>query len=225
MTRSIFGWFCVAVLFGAASGRADIIVQYDLDGEPGDQEFSAPATENAGISGLNMARGPGISPSSAGDSFSSNGWDDIASDEFMSFGFSVDPLSLASLENLQITTRSSNTGPGNLGLFHSGDGFTTSLHTFTQSGSDFLDSTVDLSSLSNLTGTQEFRIYALNDTSANGGTISAAGTFRIANFDEGGGAGGVTFNGTVSAVPEPSSFSVFGLAVLGGLTLRRRRDR
>ncbi|MFA5982467.1 MAG: hypothetical protein WC782_00460 [Methylococcaceae bacterium] len=104
-----------------------------------------------------------------------------------SFGFTVDSGFSVNLDQLVIGTRSSNTDPGTLGLFYSGDSFATSLFNFTQApGSNLVNSIIDLSALTDLTGAVEFRIFQIGNNAANGGSTSTNGTFRVADYFVGG---------------------------------------
>lgn len=206
----------VAGLTTAAS--AEVITSYTLFGTPGNQAFQAPGTVAANVAGLNLTRGPGLTASAANNSFSSSGWSADASQDYYSFGFTVDAGFSVVLDNLWIGTRSSNTGPGFMGLFVSTDGFANSVFTFVQVGTDFTNSIVDLSGLGALSGTVEFRIAALNNVAANGGTIASGGTFRVGDHFADGVFSEMRFEGTV--IPAPGAMALLGL---GGLVATRRR--
>jgi hypothetical protein len=208
-------------LAGAAS--ATTVVEWDLQGTPGNQVTTAGAAGQAGVSALDLARGAGLSATAAANAFSSAGWTGQATD-FYSFGFSVADGFFAQLDALYIGTRSSGTGPGTLGLYWSGDTFAAPLTTFTQSGTAFLNSVVDLSALPALTGTVEFRLVQIGTGSAGGGTTSAAGTFRTTGYFEGGNFDrNMQFTGTVSAIPEPGTWALLlaGVATVGFVARRR----
>jgi hypothetical protein len=222
MFRSLVVAFIVVCL--SSTVRAEVIVDWDLDGASGDQATQAPNSSAANVTGSDISRGIDLGASGAVNSFSSSGWnsDPAASPdldtEYISLGFSVDPGYQVALDDLVIATRSSNTGPGTLGLYYSGDNFATTLFTFDQVDDNTLESTVNLG-LNGLTGPIEFRFIEIGNTQADGGgATSSAGTFRLA---ESGGAN-ITFNGLVSAVPEPSSVTVW---LLSGLVFLRRRHR
>jgi hypothetical protein len=206
-----------------ANLSADLIVSWNLHGEPGDQISTTAAFSASNVIGNVVARGAGLNAVAASNSINSSGWNTLDSDDYFSFGFTVDPGYRVNLDQLLITTRSSNTGPGTLVLRYGGDGFTDDLTTFTQQGTDFLDSTVDLTALTNLTGDVEFRLFSASTTSADGGTVGSAGTFRITNY-QGEENGSFRFTGTVEAIPEPSSLALLSVLGVGasGLWLRRR---
>jgi endonuclease/exonuclease/phosphatase family metal-dependent hydrolase len=156
------------------------LVNWNFAGEPGNQAFTAGTNLVTGVLPVNFARGEGINPASAANSISSNGWN-AGDDRFFTFGFQVAPGKLVDLTALQIGTRSSGTGPRDMALRYSGDGFSTNLATWTSQDA-FLNQTIDLSGLTNLSGHVEFRIVSLSDVSANGGTVASGGTFRVTNF-------------------------------------------
>lgn len=209
----------LVAIAGAASAGTETIAAWDMFGQPGDQAFTAATSSAANVTGDNMARGAGLAGNAGANSLNSNGWDGLDADDYVTFGFTVGAGFSVDLESLIIGTRSSNSGPGDLGLFYSGDGFSSSLFTFTQSGTNFLNSVVDLSGLTGLTGAVEFRIAALSDTRADGGTgISSQGTFRVVDFFDNGDFIDTQFTGTV--VPTPGAIALFGAA---GLAAARRR--
>jgi hypothetical protein len=152
---------------------------------------------------------------------SSSGWD---VGDYYSFGFSVDNGYFSDLTELQIGTRSSNTGPGFLELYYSGDGFTNSLGQIAHQGTSFSNTVFDLSGLTGLTGVVEFRLRMDSTVNANGGTVAATGTNRITNyFFDNVDTGGFRVLGTVSAIPEPSALLLVG-SIIGAGALRRRRS-
>jgi endonuclease/exonuclease/phosphatase family metal-dependent hydrolase len=172
------------------------ILNYNFAGQPGNQAFTVPNFVSDGLAGLNFTRGSGINPASANNSISSNGWNE-GENRFFSFGFTVAPGKLVDLSQLQIGTNASGTGPRDMALVYSGDNFTTPIATWTQPAAQFLNQTIDLSGLQNLSGTVEFRIVITSGISANNGTIGSGGTFRVTNYFEGGDTGGTRLIGIV----------------------------
>lgn len=223
----------VLALSVSASAQAATVVEWDLLGSPGNQATQAATSSATGITGGDIARGAGLGTSAATNAFSSAGWEGTdsgaAGNEYMSFGFSVAAGYELDLESLYIGTRSSGTAPGTLGLFWSGDNYATSLYTFTQNNTAYLNSVVDLSALSNLTGAVEFRLYEVGNTQADGsGATAGTGTFRLTAYFSGNPSvfdRNMQFTGTVAApVPEADSYALI-LAGLGlvGLLARRRK--
>lgn len=206
----------VFVFVWSVTTQAEIITDWDLDGASGNELTIAANSSAVNVTGNALTRGAGINPSNAGNTFSSRDWDEGTSDEFFSFGFTVSDGFAVDLTNLMITIRSSNKGPDDLGLFHSGDSFAASLFTFDQPGTNDNSQVIDLTALSGLTGNVEFRILALNNSSADGGTITAGGTLRITDT--------FAFNGSINPVPEPQTYAMLlaGLALIG-LSIRAKR--
>lgn len=198
--------------------QSAIISEWNLTGEPGNSSFVAATNSAVNIIGMNLTRGSGLTPRTTTNSFNSGSWHNADPDEYLSFGFSVADGFAVDLTELAIALRSSNSGPGFLGLFYSGDNFSNSLATFTQSGDSVNEQLVDLSVLNGLMGNIEFRIQVTDNTSASGGTIGSLGTLRI---DEPAGSN-MLFNGTITAVPEPQSYVMFlaGLGLLGWASRR-----
>ncbi|MDX2147499.1 MAG: hypothetical protein SFZ23_08240 [Planctomycetota bacterium] len=204
----------------AAAANAQTVASWVLLGQPGNQP-SVAGVGSANVTANPLARGAGLAGNSGSNSLNTSGWADLGANDFISLGFTVAAGYQTDLSQLYIGTRSSGTGPGFLGLFYSGDGFSTNLFSFIQPDSTFVNSVIDLSALPNLTGNVEFRLRALNNTSANGGAISANGTFRVtAYFVNGQFDRDTQFTGTTTLIPAPGAVALMGL---GGLVAGRRR--
>lgn len=206
----------IAALAGAATGQ---IAQWDLQGAPGNQAFTV-GSATANVTALNLTRGAGLTASAAANSISSAGWTQEATDYF-AFGFTVDSGFSVNLASLFIGTRSSNTAPATLRLAYSVDNYASTLFTFDQTpGANFVNSQINLSSLTGLTGTVEFRIYQVGTAAAAGGASASTGTVRLTGFFQNGVFDrNLQFTGTV--IPTPGAVALAGIAGLVGL--RRRR--
>lgn len=230
MLRKVCALAAVAAALACGSAQADTLTAWVLLGEPGDQVSTKadPLQTAANITGSSLTRGAGLTGSAGANSFSSTGWNGTDAGDYFEFGFTVAPGYTVDLDELYIGTRSSNTGPGTLGLYTSLDGYTTPVATFTQNFTDFLNSAVDLSALTGITGTFTARLYEIGDTQADGvGATAGTGTFRTtAYFVDGSFDRDVQFTGSVAAIPEPSSLLLLGLGGLGAtLFVARRRKR
>lgn len=204
----------------AGTASADVITSYVNFGQPGNQASSPVGTVAANVTALPLTRGAGITPTAAGNSLSGSGWDTLDATDYITFGFTVDAGFSVDLDTLWFGSRSSGTGPANLAVFYSVDGFTNPVYSFTQVGTAFTNNIADVSALTGLTGSVEFRILALNNLNAGGtGVISSGGTFRVGDHLDGAGVF-TEFRFEGSVVPAPASAALLGL---GGLLAARRR--
>jgi hypothetical protein len=202
------------------------LAYWDTLAAPGNQAFTAGAG-SANVTAENLIRGPGLTPSGAANSFSASGWN---AGEYFSLGFTVASGYKVSLDRMYLGSRSSGTGPGTMALYYSGDGFSSALATFNQApGGNFVNSIVDLTALTNLVGTVEFRIGMVAGAAANGGSVASAGTFRVGGYFENGlFERDLQFTGLTEAiggvVPLPAAAWLM-LAGLGALAATARRRK
>ena len=177
------------------------------------------------IDSANLTLGAGITASSAADTFGGSGFNStalasaITGDQYLSFtispttGYAVSFTSLSLLSGVSTATTS----------FHgevlsSATGFDSgaSLYSYSFSSTSAPLQSITLSGVSalqNVTGPVEFRIYGWRDT---GGTS----TFRLRSLT----GSDLVLNGTVSAVPEPSTYAaILGALTLAGVAMHRRR--
>ena len=212
----------------ATSAHGELIAGWNLALCPDGAQTYAATAAAGGVTGMTMTRGAGLGVAFATQgNFNAWGWNQEATD-YLSFGFTVANGSSVNLSTLQIGTRSEGGAPGVLALRSSVDGFGSDLFIFNQAATDggvwgpgagFIFSVIDLSALTNLTGTVEFRIYQVGNTAANGGTPDPNRHFRLTNYFLGGvDQGDMSFSGTV--IPAPGALALLGL---GGLVGGRRR--
>jgi hypothetical protein len=208
----------VAAALAASASASVTLSQWDLLGAPGSQASTA-GLGSVNVTAANLARGAGLTGSGAANSISASGWTGETTDYF-SFGFTIASGFSANLDSLYLGSRSSGTGPGTVGIFSSLDGYSTAIATINQApGGNFVNSIINLSSLGTVSGTVEFRVYAIGTGSAGGGTTGSAGTFRLsAYFANGGFDRNLQITGDV--IPTPGSLALLGLA---GLAANRRR--
>ena len=224
---------CLVVLLLACGTNArGAIVVYDFSGQAGNQVVTVASDHHASVIPIDVARGGGLSLASGANSLNSAHWHDLAANDYIRFGLTVAPGFKARLTELKFTSRSSNAGPGTLALRSSNDGFITNLKSWNQFNSGDAHVSVDLSSLGDIEGTSEFRIFSASNVSASGGTVGSSGTWRLGTTSAPGVSNLLTINGdltTLAAVPEPSSWLlVSALATAGACTraarpLRKRR--
>lgn len=231
-TMNTFSRLILAATVLGSTASAATVVSWNLTGAAGNEASIAGTSASPFVTALDITRGAGITASSAAGSLSSAGWESPVtanpadSTEYFSFGFNVQAGASLSLTSLLIGTRSSNTGPGTIGLYYSGDLFSSPLFTIPQSNGAYVSSTINLSSLTGLTGPVEFRLIEIGNIQSDGtGNTESGGTFRITEYDPFLNSTDVQFTGTVSqisTVPEPGSVFAIGLLLAAGGAIRRR---
>ena len=158
------------------------------------------------------------------NSFNSSNWNITASlstnDFYITFTVSAAAGYQLNMTSLDYAMNGSNTAPGTDQWGFSTDGGATwtmedpfhvhNPQVSSVSNWDFAD--VSATSV-------QFRFWAYGTTSISGGTSSIGGTTRINNIS----GNDLVLNGTVSAIPEPSTLSLIGLGIVGMLAFSRRR--
>lgn len=187
--------------------RAQELVRYNFQGTPGDHVSTMAEFEDPSVNALPFERSALLTPFVGANSINASNW---TVGQYYSFGFAVAPGFQVDLTSLEIGSRSSNTGPRFFELYCSVDNFTTSLATIEHVGTAFSNTIVDLSSLSGLTGTIEFRYRVDADIRAADPPadpplgIASGGTARVTNYFIPGppntDSGGVRINGVSSPV-------------------------
>jgi hypothetical protein len=210
----------LAILIATAS-YATTIASWDMLGEPGDQPFTA-GVSSPNVTANDMVRGSGLIPNAGSNSLNSRGWASISADDYVEFGFDVGSGFFVSLDDLIIATRSSNTGPGTVGIFTSLDGFTIPIATLIQPGEVFVDSVIDLSALGPVMGSFSVRLLEIGNTQADGvGNTADGGTFRVVDFLGSAGFVDTQFTGTLQ-VPAPPTLSLLAAGFIAAVFWRRR---
>jgi len=201
----------LAVLALAVASQADLIASWDFNGFAGD-EASANGTMDANMQTSTLTRGGGLVASANSGRFNANSYtigatldNAIANSDYFTLTLQANATYQFSLDNVVLNFQFSSTGPANWAIFSSVAGFASSgdaIQTWTGISNNS-QQTADLSGVSGLqsaSGPIEFRVYGYGATSS-GGT----GGFEGSGND-------IAFNGSVSAVPEPT---VVGLLALG----------
>jgi hypothetical protein len=216
---------CCLVLIACLEARAQIAA-WEIAGTSAATSNPKPASAlDSFIDGASLTLGSGITASSATDTFGGSGFNStslasaITGNQYLSFtltpssGYAVSLTSLSLLSGVSTATTSFH---GEVLSSATGFNSAASLHSYSFSSTTAPLQSITLSGVSalqNVTGPVEFRIYGWRDT---GGTS----TFRLRSLT----GNDLVLNGTVSAVPEPSTYAaIIGALTLAGVILQRRR--
>ncbi len=177
------------------------LVSYDPTGQPGDQASQAATpgiNGGANITFSSLTRGS-VSANAGSNSFNSNFWSlgsTFASaqtgNDYIEFTITPSGGFQFSIATFRIRNRRSTTGPSNVSLRSSLDGFSTDVRAWSPTTADATE-TFTPSGLTNVTSAVTFRIFGWNAT-------SDAGTFRIVSS---GGVLGLEIDGTVTPAGPP----------------------
>lgn len=219
-------------LFLALCPRAQAqIVAWEISGSNASTASPlAAATRAAGVASAQLSLGSGVSASSANDTFGASGFnslslaDAITANQYLRITIAPEAGQAISFTSLSFLTGLSSVpsaGDFHGALLSGATGFTAAdaLHTYAFNTTTAPLQTATLSGeagLQGLTTATEFRLYGWRDT-------SGTSTFRfrsLTGYD-------VAIQGTISAVPEPSTYALIaGTTTLAGVLLfRRRRPR
>ncbi|MBI5380403.1 MAG: PEP-CTERM sorting domain-containing protein [Opitutae bacterium] len=215
-------------------GRAQtVLLGWDVNGTSEDALTLTATTRasqisSSGASGI-LSRGsgaalPGVPSSNA---FGASGFTAtsltgaMSGNDYFSFSITVNDGYSLSLTSISMKMSDTTNGPTSAALFSSVGGFSSTssaIQTWSLTGNASNDQTITLSSgaFTNLTGTVEFRLYGY------GGDTGTTDKLRFRNL-----AGNdLALCGTLSAVPEPSTYAALtGAAVFAVTAWRRRRQR
>ncbi|HMP90714.1 MAG TPA: PEP-CTERM sorting domain-containing protein [Kiritimatiellia bacterium] len=214
---------CLGLFVSVGIARADLLVGWNVGGLHGTNENLSANTIADDIASAVLSRGPGIAPSAATNSFLSNSWtmpagstisDAILSNDYFSITITAEAGFTLNVTNLSWFVNRSATGPSNLTLRSSADGFATDLATWLRSGTSAgeIGTPLAISGVNSI----EFRIYGA-------GATAAAGSLRVA---DGGNIGdtGIDLGVFGSVVPEPGTILLMGAGLIA-LTASRRKIR
>ena len=165
----------------------------------------------ANVTATGIGRGSGITGRNSNNRYNASSWSTalaIDLNDYFTFGFSPDSGFAITLAEFAFVGEASSEGPKSFAFRSSIDGFSSDIGTVDSTGASISLATPQFESLSSAV---EFRLYGWN-------AVSGGGTFSVNDF---------SFNGSVTAVPEPSSMALVAL-MGGGATVwgwrKRRRE-
>jgi hypothetical protein len=222
-----------AMLVTCSRTAQAVLVTWNTFGNAGTETTEPSVFVDPGLVGpVNLTLGAGVTPAANGNRFGGSAWFDtgdsspptlaqsIAGNDYIEFiitpavNFAFTPTSFDFIWDRSAT------GPDNVTLRSSADGFAADLGSALNMAS-LSSNSITITGLTNIAIATTFRLYGWDV--ASGGTAGAAGT---AGFDTGANAVNVTLQGFTTAIPEASSFLFGGLACCAaGATLAVRRLR
>jgi hypothetical protein len=229
---ALIGTVALGLLAVPNAASAATLLQYNFNGNAGNEAFEPASFVASNLSGLNFTRGSGLNTPTGSNSINSSGFGNYASNpnDYLTFGLRALTGYTATINQLVFSSRSSGTGPRDLSVLAAVNGGAfQQVATFAQTNDSVANR---LLSFAPLTSVSEviFRIVTTSNRSANNGTLASGGTFRIQNY-AGAPASPFSINGDVvpdaiAAVPEPASWAMMigGFGLIGGM-MRRRLTR
>jgi hypothetical protein len=197
---------------------AAVVLAWDFNGNTGSEATVNATTNNLSPTLVAVSRGSGLNGNNYSNSFNSNDFEvggiilgAATNGDFLQFNFTVPTNTVLSLSGIDVNFRRSGTGPNNfLWQYSVGSGFNDigSVLSFTNTATNGVaQPTINLSGIGSLqsmvSGTNvTFRLLGAGAT----GSTGAFSLGRLSGND-------LVLNGTVTAVPEPSSLAS-GLALL-----------
>ena len=175
--KKIYFLLALVLAFSGASGQ---LLQWNTFGNTGLETTEPSVFNNANIGPSNLVIGPGVTPASNANRFGGNAWfntgytnpstiaDAVGGNEYIEFtvtpnaGFSFTPTSFV------FNWDKSGTGPQNVVLRSSADGYVADLGTVAPTGAITVQNTITISGLTNLTTATTFRLYGYGATGATG---------------------------------------------------------
>lgn len=203
------------------------LIQWNTYGNAGTETSEASVYNDPNLSASSLVLGSGVNPSSNSNRFGGNNWFDtgdtnpttlaesIARNDYIEFAITPSFGYKFTLTNLVFSWEHSSTGPSSLTARSSVDNYSSDLGTFTNTSTSLTtNNSITLSALSNISTAITIRLYGYGAT----GTTGAGG------FDTSSNTVNVQLNGTVTAVPEPSTYAaLLGLGTFAAMMLWRRK--
>jgi hypothetical protein len=225
MKKTLLTIFSLAAI-SLAGVNGQTIVGFNLAGTTTDPLAASTVADNLTMtSGLNRV---GLVASATANAFGSNGWnitnDFIEGDQYISFSLTPDSgyhVSITELSWARINGSGTAPATGRWG-YRIGSGAFTLQNTFNITLTNAAGAWTGIN-IVNATDTVEFRFWAFGATSINGGNSASGGgvTYRSTNASN----DDLVVNGSVTAVPEPSTIAFLGFSALGLCFYLWRRRR
>lgn len=225
-THSVIRTVMIVLLAApSAISEAGVIVDYNMDALTGSPTSVTAASSATGVTPLLMSVGDGLTPISVvgpPNYFGANGWDTDQPDDYMEFGFSVQPGYVASLTQISLSILTRPSGPKEIGLYlmTGGSGSPVQLSTISLA-SDTITAWSTNVSLSGISSSVRLRLMEVEPMAPS--LPTGSGSLRL--FNTSGTNIQVLGNVSFASVPEPAHGAVVVVGILAYLRRRHRNQR
>ena len=200
-----------------SSAKAQIAT-YDFTGALGSQASTAATGVDPNLTAADISRGAGVTAAAAGSCITSTGWAtgttlSTANNDYYTITLTPASGFGLNLTSLVFSTQISSQGPANASVRTSLDGFATDAGAFVPTTTNARVSIpLNGPSFTSITAPIEVRIYGYN-------AVASGGTFRIGS----GATPNLLVNGSVAAIPEPTTLALLAFGGAGMMTRLRRK--
>ena len=213
------GFALLSLLTFTAPLRADTLLQYNFAGNVGNEASEPPSTVGPNVTASSLTRGGGLGTTTTANTFSSNQFATgtaltLSNADYLSFTITPNSGWQLNLGALTFTDSRSSTGPQSFSIRTSLDSFGSETFGYSSTGTTNVNRSFNFATLGDtyqdISSSIEIRIYGYN---AGGST----GRYSLVNS--------LTLEGTVTPVPEPSTYAAGALAVFAAGWTQRKRFR
>jgi hypothetical protein len=216
----------------AYPGSSEILAKWDTSGLTSDVNPII-GEGYCAIYDVKLTRGPGLSYNAGANSMNTKGWNGTDAGDYIEFSFKKAADYKVTLDEIWIGTKSSSTGPGEMGFYLSTDNFATSSQfgSVTLDGDNYNNAIISIDELLDCPYEEiAIRLYQIDDIAANGGTTAGTGTFRVADYTDKSVDPYIYYDIVITGecapcpVPVPAAAWLLGSGLLGLVGLKRKRQ-
>ena len=211
----------------ASQSQADILLSWNTFGNLGTETSEPSVFNDLNVAAASLTLGAGVTAATNSHRFGGSNWFNtgdrtagstitqaVTGNDFIQFAVTPNSGFHLTATSLVFSWERSSTGPSSLTLRSSLDGFASDLGAITGLGTSLTTgNTLNISGVSNVAAATTFRLYGFGGTNALG----------TGGFDTNISTTNVIFNGSVTAVPEPTSIALVSLMCCTGFVAAFRR--
>lgn len=222
-----FAFVAAFTIWYPSQSQADILLTWNTFGNIGTETSEASVFNNANVAAASLTLGAGVTGAANSHRFGGSNWFNagdtsagstlaqaVTGNDFIQFAATPNSGFHLTATSLVFSWERSSTGPSSLTLRSSLDGFASDLGAITGLGASLTTgNTLSISGVSNVAAATTFRLYGFGGTN----------TLGTGGFDTNVSTTNVVFNGSITAVPEPTSIALVSLMCCTGFVAAFRR--